>query len=295
MENFRLKVFLSVAKNLSFTKASNELFISQPAITQHIKELELTYHLRLFERRGSKIILTNAGNILLYYSEKIFSLHRELDLELGAFNQQSSGILRLGASTTIAQYVIPSVLSGFYQNFKKIKLSLQSGNTHVITQAVLKGELDLGIVEGNLKLKELKYEHFISDEVVVVAGSKLKCKSELTFSELIKQPFAFRERGSGTLEVIEFEFKKRKIKPTSLNIVMSLGSTESLKSFLIDSDCLSFMPLRAIKNELFSGLLKVIKVKGFNVYRNFDFIYQQGSSLTGLRKQFIDYAKQQFL
>jgi DNA-binding transcriptional LysR family regulator len=229
MENFRLKVFLSVAKNLSFTKASNELFISQPAITQHIKELELIYNLRLFERRGSKIMLTNAGNILLHYSEKIFSLHRELDLELGAFNQQSSGILKLGASTTIAQYVIPSVLSGFYQNFKKIKLSLQSGNTHVITQAVLKGELDLGIVEGNLKLKELKYEHFVSDEVVVVAGSKLKCKSELTFSELMKLPFAFRERGSGTLEVIEFELKKRKIKPSSLNIVMSLGSNESLK------------------------------------------------------------------
>lgn len=295
MENFRLKVFLSVAKNLSFTKASNELFISQPAITQHIKELELTYHLRFFERRGSKIVLTNAGNILLDYSEKIFSLHRELDLELGSFNLQSSGILRLGASTTISQYVIPSVLSGFYQNFKKVKLSLQSGNTQLITQAVLKGELDLGIVEGNLKLKELKYQHFISDEVVVVAGSKFKCKNELTFSELLKKPFAFRERGSGTLEVIEFEFKKRKIKPSSLNIVMSLGSTESVKSFLIDSDCLSFMPLRAIKNELFSGLLKVIKVKDFNVYRNFDFIYQQGSSLTGLRKKFIDYAKQQFL
>lgn len=292
MENFRLKVFLSVAKNLSFTKASNELFISQPAITQHIKELESAYNLRLFERQGAKIILTNAGNVLLHYAEKIFSLHHKLDLELGAFNQQSSGILKLGASTTIAQYVIPSVLSGFHQNFQKVKLSLQSGNTNLITQAVLKGELDLGIVEGKLKLKTLKYEHFISDEVVAVAGNKLKCKTELNFSELIKLPFVLRERGSGTLEVIEFELKKRKIKPSSLNIIMSLGSTESLKSFLMDSDCVSFIPIRAIKNELFSGLLRVITIKDFKVFRNFYFIYQQGPNLTGLRRTFIDYAKQ---
>jgi len=164
MQNFRLQVFYSVAKNLSFTKASQELYITQPAITKHIKELEEEYGLRFFDRKGNRIYLTNAGQVLLDHAEQILSLHRKLDFEMSTFKDRVSGQLKLGASTTIAQYVIPQVLSAFHKKFPKIKLSLLNGNTQYITDTLLKGEIDMGIVEGKSKNKDILYDRFISEE-----------------------------------------------------------------------------------------------------------------------------------
>lgn len=293
MNSYRLLVFQCVAKNLSFTKASQELFISQPAITAHIKELETEFNLRLFNRHGNRIQLTDAGKVLLDYVEKIFSIYRKLEFELSLFRSQQSGVLKIGACTTIAQYVIPPILTNFNKKFPKVKLSLQKGNSNQIIQMVLKGELDVGIVDGKFSQKELKHEHFISDEVVAVCGanSSLQDRKQLTLKELAKLPIVLRERGSGTLEGIEIEFRKKNIQLKSLNIQMSLGSTESLKSFIIASDAIGFIPMKAIKNEIFSGLLKIIKVKNFELFRSFDFIYQLGPEPEGLSRAFIEFAK----
>ena len=117
MSDFRLKVFQSVAKNLSFTKASQELFVSQPAITKHIQELETYYQARLFERQGCKISLTDAGELLLKHSEKILDDYKQLEYEMHLLHNEYIGELRLGASTTIAQYVLPPLLGKFVAKF----------------------------------------------------------------------------------------------------------------------------------------------------------------------------------
>jgi DNA-binding transcriptional LysR family regulator len=245
-----------VARNLSFTKASAELFISQPAVTKHIKELETSYGVRLFERKGNKIGLTRAAELLLEFTEKVTDLNRELDFEFSRFKDTLTGTLRLGASTTVAQYVIPHVLSKFHSSYPQVRLSLLNGNTSSIRNALLNGEIDLGIVDARGTSNELKYEPFISDEVVAVVSSKGKLSylETLPISKLPALPIVLRERGSGTLEVIESELKKKNVKFTSLNIVMSLGSTESLKAFIESSDCIGFLPLQAIRNEIFSGI-----------------------------------------
>ena len=122
MSDFRLKVFQSVAKNLSFTKASQELFVSQPAITKHIQELETCYQTRLFERQGSKISLTEAGELLLKHSEKILDDYKQLEYEMHLLHDEYIGELKLGASTTIAQYVLPPLCVPFRWKFGAIYL-----------------------------------------------------------------------------------------------------------------------------------------------------------------------------
>lgn len=172
MFDFRLKVFQSVAQNLSFTKASNELFITQPAITKHIKELESEFEVKLFDRIGNKITLTHTGSILLSYTEQILSLQNEAKFELSQFKGNLEGKLRLGASTTIAQYVIPSALAQFNRRFPEIKLSLTNGNTQYIEQRLLKNEIDIGIVEGKPTNSDIRYSSFLNDELFVFTSAQ---------------------------------------------------------------------------------------------------------------------------
>ena len=188
MHDFRLKVFISVARNLSFTKASQELFITQPAISKHIQELESYYKTPLFDRLGNKISLTSAGKTLLELSERIMENYRQLDYEMKILQNEYSGGLRLGASTTIAQYVLPPLLAKFTDKFPQIALSLLNGNSREIESALQKHLIDIGLVEGNLRLPNLKYIPFIQDELVAVvhSRSKLAKKDEIALEELKK-------------------------------------------------------------------------------------------------------------
>ena len=146
--DFRLKVFHSVATNLSFTKASKELFISQPAISKHIHELEVQYKTSLFDRVGSHIGLTHAGELLLSHTKQLLAAYRQMDFEMNLLTDNFAGELRLGASTTISQYVLPPVLASFIKKFPEIKVSLLNGNSRDIEQVLREGKITLGLVEG---------------------------------------------------------------------------------------------------------------------------------------------------
>ena len=209
--DFRLKVFHSVATNLSFTKASKELFISQPAISKHIHELEVQYKTPLFDRVGSRIALTHAGELLLSHTKLLLSAYRQMDFEMNLLTDNFSGELRLGASTTISQYVLPPVLSSFIQKFPEIKISLQNGNSRDIEQALREGRITLGLVEGTAHQSTLHYTPFMKDELVVVAhtGSSLAVYDEITIEQLCTLPLVLRENGSGTLDVVEASIRKR--------------------------------------------------------------------------------------
>ncbi|MHB1686078.1 MAG: LysR substrate-binding domain-containing protein [Ignavibacteriaceae bacterium] len=296
MESFRLKVFRSVAKHLSFTKAASELFISQPAITKNIQALESEYGLRLFNRIGNRIHLTPAGKVLLDYAEKIFNLQLKLENNLNSFKEDQTGLLRLGASTTIAQYVITPALSKFHKNFPHIKLSLITGNSNQVADALIKGEIDLGIVEGKVKNRDLKYSRFISDELVAASSANniLIKENEISIEELTRLPLILRERGSGTLEVFEHVLKNKKVKLSSLNVLMYLGSTEAIKLFLESDECIGFISIRAIEKELKSGVLKIIKVKDLQIKRTFEFILPHGVQSLNAASKFIKLAKQHY-
>ncbi|CAI2768093.1 LysR family transcriptional regulator [Flavobacterium collinsii] len=269
--DFRLKVFYTVALRLNFTKAATELYISQPAVSKHIQELEETYKTKLFERNGSKIALTPAGEILLKHTKSIFEIYREIDFEISSFINERQGLLRLGASTTISQYIISPVLARFHQKEKDIKVNLLNGNTEQIENALINKEIEIGIVEGQSKNQSIKYTPFLKDELVLVCNTKnpLIKQNEISLEDLKSMKFITRERGSGTLEVIEYSLKQVGVKISDLQIEMQLGSTESIKSYLLNSDCLAFMSIHAVDKELKNNELMILDVAGLSVERYF--------------------------
>ncbi|MDQ8015303.1 MAG: LysR family transcriptional regulator [Flavobacterium nitrogenifigens] len=278
--DFRLKVFYTVALRLNFTKAATELYITQPAVSKHIQELEETYKTKLFERNGSKIALTPAGKMLQKYTKSIFDIYREIDFEMSSFNAERQGLLRLGASTTISQYIISPVLASFHQKQKDIKVSLLNGNTEQIENALINKEIEIGIVEGQSKNQSIKYIPFLKDELVLVCNSNnpFVKQNEISVNDLKSMKFITRERGSGTLEVIEFALKKAGLKFSDLQIEMQLGSTESIKSYLLNSDCFAFMSIHAVSKELRNKELIVLDVEKLSVERYFYIATLQGKS-----------------
>lgn len=276
--DFRLKVFFTVANRLSFTKAATELFITQPAISKHIQELEEQYKIKLFERNGSKISLTNAGEVLLKHTKNIFEVYREIDFDMSALINQQKGLLRIGASTTISQYIIPPILARFHQKLQDIKVNLLNGNTEQIEKALLNKEIEIGIVEGQSKNQSIKYTEFLKDELVLVCNSSnpLINKEQVTVEDLKDLRFVTREQGSGTLEVIEYALKPFGINLSQLKIEMQLGSPESIKSYLMNSDCVAFISIHAIEKELKNDELLILDVDNLVIERFFYIITLQG-------------------
>ena len=276
--DFRLKVFYTVAKRLSFTKAATELFITQPAISKHIKELEEHYKIKLFDRNGSKILLTTAGQVLLEHTKSIFEYYRKIDYDMSALINERIGLLRVGASTTISHYLIPPLLALFHQKLKEVKVSLLNGNTEQIESALIKQDIEIGIVEGQSKNKSIKYTEFLKDELVLVCNSShaLTKLDFVTHEDLKRMNFVIREQGSGTLEVIEHALKPFGIKFSNLNIEMQLGSTESIKSYLLNSNCVAFLSIHAIEKELKNKELTILDVQNLSIERYFYIISLQG-------------------
>ncbi len=280
MFDFRLQVFHAVAKRLNFTKAAEELFITQPAVTKHIREIENHFKLKLFERNGTKIRLTTAGETLLAHTEELFAVYRNLEFEMNNLSQRHSGKLRIGASTTVAQYVLPPVLASFHQKFTDIKVSLTINNTEQIEQALENKTIDLAIIEGQSKNTLFKYTEFIKDELVLVANANhpLSKKQAIKPEDLLKIPLLVREPGSGTLEVLAHALKPLGIKISQLKKEMQLGSTESMKLYLLNSNAMAFLSIYSILKELRNKDCCIIDVKGLNIERNFYFIRQHGQA-----------------
>ncbi|MEZ7504988.1 LysR family transcriptional regulator [Flavobacterium sp. Arc2] len=278
--DFRLKVFFTVATRLSFTKAATELFITQPAVSKHIQELEEEYKVKLFDRNGSKISLTHAGEQLVKHAKNIFEIYREIDFEMSSLIKEQHGMLRLGASTTISQYIIPPLLARFHQEMQGVKVILRNGNTEQIENALLNKEIEIGIVEGQSKNKAIKYTPFLKDELVLVCNraNPLVDKGEITKEDLVQLRFLMREQGSGTLEVIEHALKPLKIKMAELIVEMQLGSTESIKSYLMNSNCVAFISIHAIEKELKNNELVILDVDNLIIERYFYIIGLQGKT-----------------
>jgi DNA-binding transcriptional LysR family regulator len=295
MLDFRLNVFYTVAKRLSFTKAAAELYVTQPAVTKHIQELEHQFGMALFDRRGNQISLTSAGNLLLKHAETIMGTYRQLEFDMNALKGQPGGTLRLGASSTVAQYVIPPVLARFHEQSADITISLLSGNTEQIEQQLLNKNIDLGLVEGRTHNSDIRYTPFVKDELVLVcrADHPLADRDEITLGELQSIPILLRERGSGSLEVIEHALRGVGLKLTDLTIEMQLGSTESIKSYLGSSRCMAFVSVFAVQDKLRAGILKVIDVQGLSIHREFYSIQLQGVS-EGLPDTFMRFARQHY-
>lgn len=279
MSDFRLKVFRSVARNRSFTKASQELFISQPAVTKHIQELEACYAVPLFERNAGRISLTDAGSLLLEHCDRILDQYDRMSYDMSLLHQRHEGTLAVGASTTLAQYVLPPILARFLDTFPKVSLSLLNGNSREIEQALLDHRIQLGLVEGLAHRTTLRYIPFLRDELVAVVGASnpLGALDELPLRELLRIPLVLRENGSGTLEVIVRALAEHHLKLSDLQVRLHLGSTESIKLYLENSNCMGIVSVRSVRREIYDGRLKAVDIAGLKMQREFHIVEPHGA------------------
>lgn len=288
--DFRLKVFYTVAQKLSFTKAAAELFISQPAVTKHIRELEQQLGLALFKRNGNTIAITPGGEILQKYAEEIFATYVRLENELAQLNKVSGGNLRIGASTTLAQTLVPRILAQFKKTYPAVHVSFVRGNTDFISQQLIDEKLDIAIVEGSSHYPQITYEGFIKDEIVLVAkaSSKIARLQEIPVKQLLRIPLVLRESGSGTLDVIFKALTQGKINTKELLIDIQMESNISIKQYLQYSDSAAFLSIQSIIHELKRNELSIIDIKGLDIFRTFEFIQLRGKSskLMDLFKRF---------
>jgi DNA-binding transcriptional LysR family regulator len=295
MLSFNHEVFLEVARQLSFTKASQVLYISQPAITKHIQQLEKHYKAGLFERKGNSIILSEAGQILFDFLTKAKGIEKQLEYEISTYHDKfnAEGELKLGASTTVALYIIPSILSGFRQKYPEVRMSLFNRNSESVLKALVDHEIDLGIVEGKNKMSLVYSQPFLTDEVIPVCSPKssLAKKSKFSIDDIRSMPVALRERGSGTLAALKYALGTHGIKMSELKTSIRLGGTEALKNFVVADVCVGFLPKCTVAKELASGELVRLYIDGLTIIRQFYFVQRHGDENHGLNDAFIKFAK----
>ncbi|RFM25618.1 LysR family transcriptional regulator [Deminuibacter soli] len=286
--------FMEVARQKSFSKASQELYISQPAISRHVKSLEEQYQTKLFERNGLKIQLTEAGKLLYDRLLTVRQIQEQTEFDISYLQQQqqASGILQLGASTTVALYILPRAMSVFHQQFPLVEITLLNRNTEIVLEALLNKEINLGITEEKGKPNNVTYLPFLTDKVIAVCSKKsaLARKKIYSLKDISHMPIAIRERGSGTLEAVKRGLLKNKIQLSDLNIKARLGGTEALKNFIVESDCLGFLSQRSVTKELRQGELTEVEFEGLQIERRFYFIQRKGET-SELNKHFIQLAK----
>lgn len=289
LENFRVVVFRAVAEQLSFRKAAEELYLTQPAVSLQIKALEEDLGVQLFDRTGSHIELTAAGKILLDCSAQVNALLLQAEQDIAALSGEHAGQLALGASTTIAQYVLPRLLGEFRREHPRVYPTLISGNTEHIVDAVKQQKIELGFIEGPARSRDVKTEPFLEDELVLIASTAHEWaeRNSVSCSELASGPLLMRERGSGTRHVIELALERLGVKRNSLHIVMELDSTEAIKSAVEAGLGIGFVSRWAIAKDLrLNNSFRIIAVEGLQIKREFLVAYATGHGSLGLAIEF---------
>ena len=291
------EVFLEVAQRLSFTKASQALFISQSAVSKQVKALEEHYKTGLFERMGSSVKLTPAGQQLYQKLLQARQLQQELHQEMSELSPEFAPTqhLVIGASTTISLYVLPAVVSAYLQRYPNHQLSLKNRNSDNILRALLDHEIELGIIEGIHKVSNVTYTPLLTDDVVAVCAAHNPLEHRtLEVHDLLTTPLALREDGSGTLAVLEEALARHRIKLAALPVRVRLGGTEALKNFVRVDTCLAFLPRQAVVKELATGELVEVKINQFPLRRAFNFIQRKGTENNAPYKEFLQFTRRYY-
>ena len=273
-------MFRAVAEHLSFRKAAEHLFLTQPAVTLQIKALEEDLGVRLFDRSGSHVSLTHHGSLLVSYAKKIAVLASEAERELGTADGNAAGELSLGVSTTIAQYVLPRLLGAFLDENPRVQFSLHSGNTAEIVQLLLDNKVCLGLIEGPARDRGIRTEAFMQDELILILPSSFE-SDFLSRDQFLSSKLLMREHGSGSRQVVETALEKAGYKLKSFKNVMNLDSTEAIKSAVEAGLGVGFVSRWAISKELELGALKTAEVAGLKVARHFSLVSRRGPEPQG--------------
>jgi len=293
MADRRLQVFHAVAKHLSFTKAAEALFMTQPAVTFQIRQLEEHFNTRLFDRAHGRIALTPAGQTALEYAERILALSAEMDTRMKEMGGQVAGALLIGASMTIAEYLLPQVLGEFKLAYPGAVPRLFVANSEAVQARIAERTLDLGFIEGDSHLPSLVTDVCCDDELQVVcaANHALAKLKTATPQALAEHPYVGREPGSGTREVIDRYLEQAGVAPDSLQLIMELGSPEAIKGLLSTGSGFAIMSRAIVSKELRTGDLVCIPLAP-PLTRHFSVVYPKERFHSRLVNSFVQFAKE---
>ena len=276
MADRRLQVFHTVARLLSFTKAAETLHMTQPAVTFQVRQLEEFFNTRLFDRTHNRISLTAAGERVFEYAERIIGLYNEMNIRVRDITGDVSGVLIIGASTTIAEYVLPALLGEFQNRHPDVRIRLSVSNSLGIVHMVESNTVDIGVVESPIANKSLAVEVCWQDQLVFIcrpdhpmAGAK-----SVPVRDLLELPFLAREEGSGTREVISDYLAQNDLQWHDLNLSMEFGSPESVKSSVEGGLGVSIVSKATVAKELKLGTLVALPLDP-PIERPFSFVYQR--------------------
>ncbi len=293
MADRRLQVFHTVARLLSFTKAAEALHMTQPAVTFQVRQLEEYFNTRLFDRTHNRISLTEAGERVFEYADKIFALYAEMENSVRDLTGEVSGVLLLGASTTIAEYLLPSLLGNFKARYPDVRIRLSVSNSDAIVSMVENNTIDLGVVESPVANKNLVVEHCRDDQLVLVVPPRHELAQEkaVAIERIAEYPYICREEGSGTREVMLNEMNRNGINPSVLNIVMELGSPEAVKGAVEAGMGISIVSRATIAKELELGSLVAVSLSPV-LERPFSFVHQKQKFRLRAIEKLLDFAKE---
>ena len=276
MADRRLQVFHTVARLLSFTKAAETLHMTQPAVTFQVRQLEEHFNTRLFDRTHNRISLTEAGKRVFEYSDRIFEHNAEMESAVREMTGDVSGVLMIGASTTIAEYLLPALLGDFKKKYPDVNVQLKVSNSDGIVHMVENNVIDLGVVESPVMNKNLVVEVCRIDQLVAVVtpGHPLADRTSVSIGDLLEHPYICREEGSGTREVIAEYMTQQGVNAGQVHLTMELGSPESIKGAVEAGMGVSIISLATVQKELKLGTLVALTMEP-SLERPFSFVHQK--------------------
>lgn len=291
MDLHYLKIFNTVAQEQSFTKASEILHISQPALSIQIKKLEEQIELKLFNKIGNKIYLSENGEMLYEYTQKLFALVEEIENNLSNKKEFVGGTLNIGGSNTPGTYILPSIIGEFKKIYPNVNINVHIGNTSEIELLINNGTLDIAVNGGaNEYNKNIYVEKLIEDELVLVASPNYPYakKEEITIADISKMSFIVHKTDSQL-----YTFYKKFIEDINAveNVSMYLGNIDAMKRAVFANLGVSLMPFAAVQLELEMGLLKRLPFEHIKDYYPYNLIYNKNKSLSNTAKKFIDILK----
>ncbi|MGB9813770.1 MAG: selenium metabolism-associated LysR family transcriptional regulator [Thermovenabulum sp.] len=288
-----LKTFVTVTECGTLSKAAEKLFVTQPALSQQIKQLENYFSVQLIERTNKGINLTEAGKILYHYASKVVKLCEDLEKEMDTLRLSISGLLVVGATSAIGGYAVPCSIFIFKEKYPEANIKLRVGNKRQVEEELKNGLIDVAVIEGKRPKGEIITEEIATEELLVIAPNN-DCwsnKSSITLEEFLKEPLIMREQGSGTREIIKETFESLGIKISDLNVVMELSSIDSIKAAVEAGHGISIMPAIALKKELYNKTLVALKIEGVNIQQKIYVAYKEDKLKNKLAKAFIHFMR----
>jgi len=286
---YQLEVFLAVFRNRSFSRAAEQLHLSQPAVSAHIKKLEEELGTDLFDRIGRKTVPTREGNALFHRAERIIEQVRDLPAEIRQESREISGLLTVAAASVPGSYVVPGLAAEFRKGYPRVFFEVKILTSKEITGRVLDGEILLGVVDTKPREGDLHVVHTIRDELVLAARPGLLEKKEISPLQLFKIPLLMREEGSDARESMERQHLLHRVSLKALNVTAILGSTDSVKEAVKAGLGAAILSRYVIRDELAAGLVEAVRIKGVTMRRTFSVIAHRKRTLPAPYAAFIEF------